>query len=415
MIVSVLLPRLELAVAAGGRSILLEGPAALAPEPGREQQVGEVSAAAEVFGIHPGMRLGEALSRCPSLALVPPDPMGVAEAWEDALRALEGIGAQVEEQTSGLVCFDGAALRRLHGGGAGREDPAARLRRRTAGRRAQPPGWLDGVVAATRGAVGRPARIGAGPSRFCAVAGAVRARSRRAEIVAGAEDLADAPVTLLRRDARCAGLVEPLERLGVLTLGQLAGLPRAAVADRFGAAGLRARELAVGVDDPLRTRAVGERLLETLDLPESASGVQLGRALELLVDRLLARRERRGRALRVVVLGARLVEGGTWRARVVFREPLADPQRLLLVLGPRLATLPAPAESVQLAVERFGPISAPGGALFEDARTVRAARLREAVRQARAAAGPDAALRVLTVDPDSRVPERRAVLTPFEV
>ena len=37
-------------------------------------------------------------------------------------------------------------------------------------------------------------------------------------------------------------------------------------------------------------------------------------------------------------------------------------------------------------------------------------RLREAVRQARAAAGPDAALRVLAVDPDSRVPERRAVL-----
>jgi hypothetical protein len=40
--------------------------------------------------------------------------------------------------------------------------------------------------------------------------------------------------------------------------------------------------------------------------------------------------------------------------------------------------------------------------------------LREAVRQARAAAGPEAALRVLQVEPGSRVPERRAVLTPFE-
>ena len=36
------------------------------------------------------------------------------------------------------------------------------------------------------------------------------------------------------------------------------------------------------------------------------------------------------------------------------------------------------------------------------------------IRQVRAAAGPDAALRVLAVDPDSRFPERRAVLTPFE-
>ena len=45
---------------------------------------------------------------------------------------------------------------------------------------------------------------------------------------------------------------------------------------------------------------------------------------------------------------------------------------------------------------------------------MRAARLREAVRQARAAAGPDAALRILAVDPDSRVPERRLVLAPWD-
>src|SRR5205085_7511497 len=55
VIVCVLLPRFELAVAAGGRAALLQGPAALAPEPGREAFVGEVSAAAETFGIHPGM------------------------------------------------------------------------------------------------------------------------------------------------------------------------------------------------------------------------------------------------------------------------------------------------------------------------------------------------------------------------
>jgi protein ImuB len=45
---------------------------------------------------------------------------------------------------------------------------------------------------------------------------------------------------------------------------------------------------------------------------------------------------------------------------------------------------------------------------------VRAARLREAVRQARAAAGPEAALRIIAVDPDSRVPERRHALAPWD-
>jgi protein ImuB len=51
---------------------------------------------------------------------------------------------------------------------------------------------------------------------------------------------------------------------------------------------------------------------------------------------------------------------------------------------------------------------------LDDPVAARKARLREAIRQTRAVAGPDAALRVLEVDPESRFPERRAVLTPFE-
>jgi protein ImuB len=315
----------------------------------------------------------------------------VADAWEGVLARLEGIGAAVESARPGTAFFAADGLRRLHGGFG-----------------------IDGVVAAARRALGVPARLGAGPSRFCALAGAVRARSRRAEVVRGAQDLAGQPVALLRRREEVAGLVEPLEQLGIGTLGALAGLSAAAVADRFGPAGLRAHALARGEDEPLRPRVPGETLEESLELAESASGTQLHRALELLVDRLLARRERRGRTIRAVVLGARLVEGGTWRERVVFREALADAQRMRLALGGRLDLLPAPAEALRLAVDRFGPPNRPGEALFEDTLAARRARLREAVRQARAAAGPDAALRVLTVDPDSRVPERRAVLAPFE-
>lgn len=389
-IVCVLLPRFELAVAAGGRDALMTGPAALAPEPGREQLVGEVSAAAEAFGVHPGMRLGEALSRCPTLALVPPDPVSVNDAWEEMLGRLESVGAAVEPGAPGLACFDARGLRRLHGG------------------------TLDGVVAATRAALRRPARIGAGPSRFCALAGAARARPRRAEIVAGAHDLAGEPVALLRHCEATAHLPATLERLGILTLGALAALKPADVADRFGPPGIRARELAFGRDSPLRPRAPGERVEESLTLPESASGPQLERALALLIDRLLARRDRRGRTVRAAVVSAVLVEGGTWRERVVFREATGDAARMRLALTGRLATMPAPAEALRLAVDRFGPPPAASGALFSDGAQQRAARLREAIRQARAAAGPNAALRVLETDPSSRVPERRAVLTPYE-
>ena len=390
MVICVLLPRFELAVAAGGRAALAQGPMALAPEPGREQKVGEVSQAAEALGVHPGMRLGEALARSPQLALIPPDPVGVADAWEKVLARLESVGAAVESERSGAACFDARGLRRLHGGS------------------------LDGTVNAVRAALRLPARIGAGPSRFCALAAAGRARTRRAHHVRGAEDLRSEPVSLLRRRAEVAHLPDALEQFGITTLGQLAALPRAAVADRFGPAGLLAHDLAHGRDTPLRPRVPGELLEETLELEESASGTQLERALEMLVDRLLARPERRGRTLRAAVLSATLVEGGTWRERVVFRESLADPLRMRLVLTQRLQLLPAPAEKLRLEVERFGPPHAGARALFEDNAVERVGRLREAVRQARAAAGPDAALRVLAIDPDSRVPERRAVLTPFE-
>jgi protein ImuB len=227
--------------------------------------------------------------------------------------------------------------------------------------------------------------------------------------------LATMPVALLRARPALAELPEALERLGVGTLGELAALPPAAIADRFGPAGLLAYELAAGGDGALRPRPASELVRESLELPEAGSGIQLERALGLLIDRLLARRERRGRTLRALVLSAVLVErGGTWRQPVVFREALADPARMRLALAPHLQSIPAPAEELRLAVERFGPPARDQRGLLEDPVAARTARLREAIRQTRAAAGPDAALRILPVDPESRVPERRAVLTPFE-
>jgi protein ImuB len=395
MIVCVLLPRFPLAVAAGGREALAAGPVALAPEPGREALIGEVSAAAEAKGVRPGLRLGEALARCPTLRLVPPDPAGVADAWEKVLMRLESVGAGVEPGAPGVAWFASDGLLRLYGG------------------------ELEGVLAATRRALGVPARIGAAPSRFAALAAAKRARARRPEIVPSAPDalaayLAAQPVSLLGLRPATAHLSEPLERLGIRTLGRLVELSPAALADRFGTAGPLARDLALGRDAPLRPRRPAERLEEALELPESASGPQLERALGLLIDRLLARRERRGRTLRAVVVSAVLVEGGTWRVRLTFREALADPRRVRLALVPRLAELPAPADALRLRVEAFGPPAADQRSLLAAPAAVRAARLREAVRQARAAAGPDAALRIISVDPDSRVPERRHALAPWD-
>jgi protein ImuB len=395
MIVCVHIPRFALAVAAGGREALAAGPVALAPQSGSEQLIGEASAAAEALGVRAGLRMGEALARCPALRLVAPDPAGVADEWDRLLIALEGIGAAVESGHPGVAWFDATGLRTIHGG------------------------RVEDVVAAARRALATPARIGVAPTRFAALAAAGRARARRPEEApAGparlAAYLAPLPVSLLSARPETAFLPEVLDRFGIRTLGELAALPAAALADRFGPAGPLARDLARGRDTPLCPRRASERLEERLDLPESAAGQQLERALGLLVDRLLARRERRGRTMRGAVLSAELVEGGTWRSRVTFREALADARRMRLVLGPRLGDLPAPATALRLRAEHLGPPVADQRSLIAEPAVRRMARLREAVRQARAVAGPDAALRILAVDPDSRVPERRLALTPWD-
>jgi protein ImuB len=393
MVACVLIPRFELVVAAGGLEALAGRAIAIAPEGGRGQgPIGEVSGAAQAFGVRSGMALAEALARAPELELLAADPVAVAAAWEATLRTLEGIGAGVEPERPGLACFALDGLRRLHGGSD------------------------ELVLAAARRALDRPARLAAAPTRFCALAVALATRPRRTPIVRGdaREHLAGLPVALLRSRELTAPLVPTLERLGIATIGELASLERDALADRFGAAGVEAHRLACGEDDPPRPRRMHSPLRESLELPETIGGEALERALMVLIDRLLARPERRGRTLRAATLSARLVDGGSWSSEVTFREALAQRERMSLVLAARLQALPSPASVLALAAERFGPPAGEQEALLDQAAHARRARLREAIAQMRSAAGTDAALRVHCLQLDSRVPERRVMLTPFE-
>ncbi len=397
-----LIPKLPLLAAAGGRRELLSRPAALAPEPGEPQAVGDVTGAAEAFGVRAGMALSEALARCPELALIPPDADRAEALWEAVLRALEGIGAAVEPGRPGVAFFRVEGLCGLWGGSRER------------------------VLAQARRAAPR-ARLAAGATRLAAFSAARRARALRAPRVLGPAAsmrlLAKLPVAVLHdalgwpagegRDWEGLSLPPALERLGIRTLGELASLPRDAVADRFGGPGLRAHGIARGVEDPLRPRPFPPGLEAEVELPEATSGAQLERALELLVDRLLASPSRAGRSLRRLRLGARLAGGGGFRAEVALREATARADRLRLALAPKLAELPGPAAKLSLRALATGPPASAQATLRRSPEDRRRERLAEAVRHARAVAGPGAVLRVLEVDPASRVPERRALLTPF--
>jgi len=297
------------------------------------------------------------------------------------VRALEEIGAAVESEQPSEAFFAVEGLRGLYGGSS------------------------DGVLAAAQRAVGEEWRIATG-------------RTRLAAFLAAAEWSRPVSVTALRRrlavpEREAEELIEALERLGIETLTAFARLSAEQVSDRFGPLGLRARRLCRGEEEPLRPRTPHEEVAEEIELPEGTAGRQLDRALELLVDRLLAVPQRQGRTLLGLRFGALLASGGSWSVEQGLGRPSASPRVLRNVLAPRLEELPGPARTLRLRAVGLGPPARDQLELAVGGGEPRRRRLGAAVREVRAVQGAEALLKILPVDDASRVPERWALLTPY--
>jgi len=391
VIAALVIPAFDLRAALRLRPALETAPAALAPLPGGEPLLGSVTAAAEARGVRPGMRLGEALATCPQLVLVEQDPATAEQAWEEVLRRLEDAGFAVEPAGVGTVYFETRGVERLYGG----LEPALRRALDAAGSTWEP-------------------RAGAAERRFAALAAASVARPGRALVVSDDRTrrfLAPLPLSLLPLERE---RYEELEELGVRTIGQLAGLPGAAVSERLGPAGRRAWSLARGErDGRVAPRRRPEPLHETLEFPEAVGQeLTLRRGLAVLVDRLLARPERAGRPPRKLALWARLAGGASWRRTLTLREPTADPSRLRAALGPKLAELPAPVLKLRLEAAELAEGRGEQLELVRPEGDVLRGRLKEGLRQVRAAVGAGGVSTVVEVAPWSRIPEARALLVP---
>jgi protein ImuB len=391
VIVCVLVPRFALRVAAGLDGALPSEPAALGPEPGGPPAVGECNAAAATFGVAAGMRVGEALARCPRLQLVTADPGAVADAAEALLGRLEELGAAVEPLAPGRALFCADGLVRLHGG-------VARL------------------LAAASARLGPGGRTGAGPGRFIAQAAALRSRagsSHQVEPGAAATFLAPMPVARLPLDPATA---DTLHALGIRTAGELAALPLPAVADRFGRPGIGAWRLARGEDEAyVAPRTPPEPLCEAIEFPEPVGDeFTLRGALAVLIERLAGDPRRSGRPPRAFAMSARLAAGGSWRRPVTLREPTADPRRLRDALTPRLVELPGAVERLSLEITALAASADRQLSLYRPPAELLRERAAEAAKQVRAGLGEGHLWRVVEVAPWSRVPEGRELLVPFD-
>jgi protein ImuB len=391
VIICTLVPRFGLRVAAGMGGALPSEPVALGPEPGGPPLLGEANAAAAAFGIAPGMRVAEALARCPRLELLTADPSAAAAACEDMLARLEDMGAAVEPLGQGGALLSADGLVRLHGG-------------------------IGRLLAAVGSAIGRGGRVGAGPGRFVAQAAAAHARPGRPHLVeegAAAAFLAPLPVARLPLEERVA---QTLETLGVRTAGELAGLPLPAVADRFGGPGIAAWRLARGEDDAYVTpRMPPDPLRATVTFPEPAGDELFLRGVAVtLIERLVADPRRAGRPPRTLVLECRLAGGGSYRRPVTLREPTADSRRLRDALLPHLARLPAAVDEMTLELAALAAHADRQEALFRPPTELLRERAAQAAGQVRAGLGEGHLWHIVEIAPQTRVPEGRHLLVPFD-
>jgi protein ImuB len=283
------------------------------------------SAAARAEGVRPGLRRREAQGRCPELELLAHDQARDARAFEPVLVAVERLTPWVEVLRPGECAFPARGAARYHGG-----EPALAvtvtaavhaalegLGQRRPERHRRPEG--GGPDLDQRGLGRAQCRVGIADGTFAAGLAA-----RHQAIVppdASRAFLAPLPVATLDRP----DLADLLIRLGLRTLGDLAVLPRADLAARFGPEGARASRLANGLDEhPRGARRPPPDLRVAAELDPPADRVDVAAfAAKTLADELVARLDRLGLACTRLRIEAETDRGETLSR--VWRHDLPTP------------------------------------------------------------------------------------------
>ena len=387
--------------------------ALLASGESSRRTIWQVSERAHEAGVRPEQLVSQAVSMCPSLTLLEPDPAHYDAAVESMLELLAEITPILEPAGRGRVFLGMDGLGRLFGSPERQAKRALNSLFRI---------FPAPLVAATR--------AGMAPGKFGAWVAAASARSGEPAIIAESElsrFLARCPVGSLPVDPL---IVQRLERLGVQTLGELRRLPEPSLIAQFGDEGRSALAWATGQRiDPVRPWHRPEPIRVSLDFPNPVGITEtLHGALDRLIERALSRPARRGRSVTSMRLGAQLEGGGSWFVETVLREPTSQRERIASPLRMKMAISPPPKAVDILIVEltQFGAPSAQTSLFDRKNENGRAAAgrelaqgevppsLRDAVKELKLRLGHSPLYRVVEVDPWSRIPERRHALLSFD-
>ena len=364
--------------------------ALLAPDTTRK--LWQVSSLARHAGVKPGMTVSQAISLCPTMRLIEPDPVHYDDRFASLLAALNEISPVIEAGELGLAYVGCDGLEGIYGG-------------------------TEKVVEAIR-RTSHAARVGFGLGKFTAWVAASRARPGEAVIVSpGSEKafLASQPIAVLPLNTDTH---RRLRQLGIRTLGALTALPEEAVTAQFGALGRRLWRLAAGcIAEPVEGRVAPEPIVAALTFFTPVGERELlVHSLEQLIARALKHPRRIGWRVHAVRLRADLEGSSSWLAAILLKDPTADAERIAAPLKTRLEQSP-PTGAVERLVLEFTAFAPGTTELQLFARDAQAAAragqqraLQSAAREVRMRVKRSCLYHIIEVQPWSRLPERRYAL-----
>lgn len=305
-------------VAAVRRDPSLAGqPVVVHARSGARDLVVAASAAARAEGVRIGMRRREAEAAAAGAVVLSTDPAHEARVFEAVVRAVEAISPRLEVLEPGRLAFATRGPSRYFGGDAAL---AAAVRTAVLVALDTPDPAPDPAGASVAGAAagsvagsvaGPDVRVGIADGRFTA-----RLATRRSSVVppgGSAAFCAPFPVSALG-DPELAVL---LERLGLVTLGQFAGLDPVAVLERFGTDGLRQHTRASGADpEPIAADAVPPQWCETIEFDPPVQHVDaVAFSAKAAAERLTSRLADLGLACTCVLVEAETEHGERFARR----------------------------------------------------------------------------------------------------
>ncbi len=323
-----------------------------------------LSVEAEAAGLALGQPLRDAGAICPALLTVPTDPRAEAQFLLMLRRWAGRFSPWVADEPPAGLMIDLTGSAHLHGGEEGVLDRVAEdcagLGLTVRAAIADTPGaaWglaryaSTGVVSVRSGDAidqeARATRSRAAKRRRWERGGSlprtVAARGAEAALVAPPGRLYDALAPLPLAALRLNGdVVDRLLRLGLRQVGDIMGLPRAALARRFGADTLRRLDQAMGLEpEPVSPARPPMHFAVRLTLPDP---IGLRSDVEAALDRLLPpfcnKLRARGRGVRRVLFQAFRADGGVASVEVGLAGASDSPDRIRPLLQLKLDQLDA--------------------------------------------------------------------------